>query len=78
MVKNHTSPYNSDYTQIQLYWYGISDNTWNGINNSYIVDMFDVTTDVTTNNRGRYLIPRSARDIYDLTVTSLTVRREIE
>ncbi|XP_019851123.1 PREDICTED: uncharacterized protein LOC109581455 [Amphimedon queenslandica] len=77
MVINHTSPYNEDYTQIKLYWSGINDSSWNGINNTYIVDMFDVTTDVTTNNRGRYFIPRSAaRDVYDITVTSLTVEHE--
>ena len=78
MVKNYTSPYNEDYTQIRLYWSGINDSLWNGINNTYIVDMFDVTTDAATNNRGRYLIYRSPRDIYDLTVTSLTVRRQDE
>ena len=75
-VLNHTSPYLDDYNQINLFWRGIGDNLWNGINNTYVVDMFDVTVDVRQNNRLRFSVSRSSQDIYNQVITDLEVREQ--
>ena len=75
-VLNYTSPYLSDYNQINLFWCGIDDNLWNGINNTYVVDMFDVTVDVRQNNRLRFSVSRSSQDIYNQVITDLEVREQ--
>ena len=75
-VLNHTSPYLGNYNQINLFWRGIGDNLWNGINNTYVVDMFDVTVDVRQNNRLRFFVTRSSQYTYNQVITDLEVREQ--